>query len=549
MDCSVSRREFLATSAGVAVATGLALAMGQSPAASTLLAGQKEPAALAAAREKAKHRRRRLIYNNDGDDIFSAGSTTPDAFLSKRLKHILGTQVDSVFYCMGETTLFNHLAQVGETYGEFCRDGTPGATVRDNIRALKATGADTLSLAVNFCHKNNLEIFSSHRINDIHDSVADWDYLLSRWKRENPKYLLGTPAIRDQIRDTNSPKFWWSALDFEHPEVRDYLCRIQEDVCTRYDIDGMEIDYFRSPMFFKPNLDYQPATSAQVEMLTNFQRRVREIHYQAGTKRGRPLLTAVRVPATPAVCLHVGIDIERWIKEGLADIVTVGGGYAPFTEPFDEIRKLCQTRKIPFYATISASGMRGRENRYSTPEAWRGAASNMWRAGVDGIYTFNIFPTGPEPLFQQMGSPETLAGLDKLFAIDNVRVLEGDLVQGIVQAQMLPQSIPGDGKTLVIRLPIGDDLPAAARQGKLKSAELRVQLSNPKALESIEVKLNGARLTPANTYLGKGWLTFQPAGKQYRAGSNVVTFRSVNVSPDSKSPADVLAVEVEVHYQ
>jgi hypothetical protein len=92
--------------------------------------------------------------------------------------------------------------------------------------------------------------------------------------------------------------------------------------------------------------------------------------------------------------------------------------------------------------------MRGPENRYSTHEAWRGAAANMWQAGVDGVVTFNLFPTSPEPRFADIGSPETLAGKDKLFVIDPIRILEGDLVQGIEQSQALPRPIPGDGKPL-----------------------------------------------------------------------------------------------------
>jgi hypothetical protein len=536
-DTYFTRREFLQTTAAMGAgieATSIARAATRGKA-------KKEPAALAALREKGKQRKRRLIYNNDGNDAMEAGAHTPEGFLSQRYQPILNTQADSVFYCTGATTMFTHLAKVGETYGEFVSNKSEKMAVlaRDNIRALKAAGHDTLALAVEFCHKHHLEIFFSHRINDIHDTFLDWE--LSRWKREHPDYLITTRKEAAKAGGVNSPKHWWSALDFEKPEATDYLHHILEDVGTRYDVDGVEIDYFRSPMFFRPNLDFKPATSAQVKILTAFQRRIREMTYRVGTQLNRPILMATRVPATPQVCRHVGIDVARWLKDDLTDILTVGGGYVPFTEPLEEIIKLGRSHCIPVYPTISASGMRGRGNRHSTVEAWRGAASNVWRAGADGIVTFNIFPKGPEPRFVEMGSPQTLARLNKIFAMDNVPTLEGDLVQGIEQRQILPIAIPADGKPRVARLPIGDDIPAAAKNGTLKSAMMQIQLSQPQTINAVELRLNGALLTPTEKDAKGGWLTFHPNPRQYRVGDNEVSIRATQAT-------DVVAVEVHVNY-
>ena len=77
---------------------------------------------MAAAREQAKHRHRRIIFNSDGNDVNVAGVKTAEDFLAVRYNHLLHTNVDSVFYCTGATTMFTHLAQVGETYGEFITD-------------------------------------------------------------------------------------------------------------------------------------------------------------------------------------------------------------------------------------------------------------------------------------------------------------------------------------------------------------------------------------------------------------------------------------------
>ena len=392
-----------------------------------------------------------------------------------------------------------------------------------------------------FCHENDLEVCFTHRINDIHDTFLYWE--LSRWKREHPEYWITTPEDAAQAGGANSPRHWWSALDFAEPGVLNYLYAIQRDVTSRYDLDGVEIDYFRSPMFFQPNLNYEPATSDQIDILTEFQRRLRTIAYQAGTKRGRPMLMSTRVPATPGCCRHVGIDIERWLQEGLLDVLTVGGGYVPFTEPLDEMVALARQCKVPIYATISTSGMR---SPYNTDEAWRGAAANMWHAGVDGIVLFNYFPGEPMARINEIGSPETLRGLDKVFAIDQRRILEGDLVQGIEQRQVLPISVPADGSAATANLPIGDDLPAAGRDGTLKSAELWIALNDAEALANVQLDLNGQRLTPAGTE--EAWVKFNPQPNQYRLGRNELAVRAANADSNAESLADIVHVESRVKY-
>ena len=43
---------------------------------------------------------------------------------------------------------------------------------------------------------------------------------------------------------------------------------------------------------------------------------------------------------------------------------------------------------------------------------------NVWHAGADGVYTFNFFPAQRDERLSQMGSVETLKGLDKVYSID-----------------------------------------------------------------------------------------------------------------------------------
>ena len=457
-----------------------------------LAAEPRESAKLAGVREQMKSRNRRLIYNNDGCDVFS-NANTPDKFLSNRMTSVPGTQVDTVFYCTGATIMFSHDAKVGETYGKWEDTGNWGSDVGGNCAALIASGKDTLTLVVEYCKRNSLEVFFTHRINDIHDSLTGGNVELATWKRDNPQFLMSKQADQGKYSGADT-RYWWSAFNFEHEEVRDYLLAIVEDVCSRYDIDGYEIDYFRSPLFFTPNLDHKPVMAKHLAMLTDFQRKVREIACRQGNRRGRPILVSVRVPMTVDKCRHVGIDIERWLEDDLCDLMTTGGGYMPFSMPTREMVQLGHEFNKQVYPTISASGMR---RRFFGIKAWKGAAANAWANGADGILLFNTFPSAPgHPHFTMLGDPAQLCYEDKVFGIDDVKVTEADLAQGVEQDHALPVALKRSAGAV---LPVGDDIAAAALAGRIEDVTLLVRYAGLGEEEKVSVQINGyaAELTDA----------------------------------------------------
>ena len=511
-------------------------------------ASAHESAEMAGMRKKAKERRRRLIYNNDGNDMFQKLHENPKSFLSQRIIPALNTQVDTVFYCTGATTLYDHDTNAGERsddlHDQMKFKDACAVNRYANMQMLRRSGDDSLSLVVKHMHGAGLEVFWSHRINDIHDSFTD--RLFSKWKREHPQCLMGTP---DDLKryDISHPRYMWSTLDFEKPEVLDYLYRITEEVCHRYDVDGIEIDYLRHPLFFRPNLEYKPATPAQVEILTAFQRRIREMAYREGNRRGRPILVATHVPMSRQTCLHVGIDIERWLQDDLLDVLVAGSGYQPMSMPTKQIVELGHSHGVPVYMNVSASGMEQWGGRI---EAWRAAASNVQQAGADGISLFNWFPETPnDPIFMTLGDPQTIAGLDKVFGIDNMKEFYGCLEQAVVQSHILPVEFGRSGKPLEVNLPIGDNIPAAAKAGKLKQAALRVQFVSRTSDDKVELYLNGNMVEPESEDKKDGWVTYRPDPQQYLLGDNTIAFRLTAGRPGRKVALSVHAVELDVDYQ
>ncbi|MDP7349238.1 MAG: hypothetical protein QF735_13420, partial [Phycisphaeraceae bacterium] len=296
-------------------------------------------------------------------------------------------------------------------------------------------------------------------------------------------------------------------------------------------------DYFRCPLLFRPHMECKPATQMQRDLLTAFHRRIRAM---VGDK-----LIAIRTPLTVDKCLHVGIDIERWLQEDLLDLMIGGGGYVPFTQPNRTFVDLAHRYNKPAYPAINGSGVRSGDWSkigYDTPAGWRGVASNIRHSGADGVYTFNIFPEsdaapamvgsvweaveGKDPRFTDLASPEMLAGLDKIFAIDRHYFNNGDFAQAVVQDQVLPKTINGE---LTLTLPVGEDISAA-------QLEMRIGLS---AAAPVRVAINGHDVAPAG--VNETTITLHPAADVFTVGDNTIVLRSTE-------NVDVVLLEVDVKY-
>ena len=242
-------------------------------------------------------------------------------------------------------------------------------------------------------------------------------------------------------------------------------------------------------------------------------------------------------------CRNVGIDIERWLREDLLDIMSLGNGDAWPNLPVEELVKLAHRYKVLAYPCLKYSGY-----GHSDIESWRAAASNAWRAGADGMYFFNHFPSEPSPQFKELGDPVQLATRDKMFAATAPHA-QGHLrlAEVLPPSMALPAKLAAGEKPTVVTLQIGDDIPGAEEQKALASAVLNIRLSPPKSLDAVEVTLNGELLTPSQKDSEGGWLEFRPEPSWYRVGDNLVSMRLA--SGDGGSPVQTLAVECHVKYK
>ncbi|MCH2589929.1 MAG: hypothetical protein MK004_15810, partial [Planctomycetales bacterium] len=348
-----------------------------------------ETNALDAARHQAAHRRRRVIYNNDGDDIWAKGADTVDKFLAMRHTPLLGTHVDSIFYSTTQSfNFFTHQSKVAEIFRS--RDGS---FANNNLAKFLEQDTDGLRMSSQFARKHGLETIWTLRMNDIHDAFTP--QFRPKWKQKDPRRIMSTLAEGQKHNDRRS---LWSLVDFEHPDVEPRLLEIIREVLQNYPVDGVELDFLRSPFYFRTTFEGRPATAAQTGILTRLVRNVRKLVLKESARQGKPLLLSARVPSTPKHGRKIGIDTRAWLEEKLVDTLALGGGYITFDLPIKEMVALGKKHDVPVYPCLSQSGLMYRSPRGQSTkqpaESWMGASSRLWHDGASGIYVFNLFP-GP----------------------------------------------------------------------------------------------------------------------------------------------------------
>ena len=381
-----------------------------------------ETAALEAARRQAAHRKRRVIYNNDGDDIWAKGADTLDKFLAMRHTPLLGTHVDSIYYCTTQSfNFFTHQTKVAEVFRS-----KDGSFANNNLTQFLEQGTDGLRMSSQFARQHGKESIWTLRMNDVHD--ARTAAFRPQWKKADPTRIMSTLA---ESQKHNDRRRLWSLVDFEHPDVEPRLLEIIGEVLQNYPVDGVELDFLRAPFYFRTAFEGQPATAAQTAILTRLVQNIRKVVLRESARQGKPLLLAARVPSTLRHGRQIGIDTKTWLEENLLDTVALGGGYITFDLPIKELVALGQKHDVPVYPCLSQSGLlyrppRGKSTRQA-PESWFGATSRFWQDGADGGYVFNLFPGPGTPedrnyarkVLGRIGSPRDLTSKTIQYAISD----------------------------------------------------------------------------------------------------------------------------------
>lgn len=455
-------------------------------------------------REQAINRQRRILYNNDGGDSRVPSSPqTIRSFLSTRTTPLLDSHVDTIIYdtTAGSFGLFAHATEVGEVFltraGRYQYNMTPDLIFNHQT--------DPLQVMIDFAREHEYEFFWTMRMNDTHD--ASNDLLMPDFKRKHPELLFGTNTHRP-------PHGAWSGVDYGQACIRKLAFRFVEEVALNYDVDGIMLDFFRHPVFFKKAAWGQPVGPDELDLMTDLIRKIRTRLEEISAVKEKVILLAVRIPDSVAYNLDIGIDIERWLSDGLIDLVMPSGYFR--LSPWDDFVQLGHRYGVPVYPSLDESRViedPGFVPDRNSLQSYRARAMNIWQSGADGIHMFNMF-TPSHPMLREIGSIETLLGKEKAYYV-SVRGDSGSanphrFVGGEtnyfnynVVTPDSPKALWG-GSPITFHLEVGEDIPAAVQAGFHPEVTLRVVFSGGYDEGGLTASINGHPLgqpTREETYL------------------------------------------------
>lgn len=336
--------------------------------------------------------KQRVLYNLDGDSCMwtKANGDVPTAVTVDDLKRLIdeinydGSQVNTLLVGINARAMY-YPTEAGTMRGAL---STPAQRANwpafekqrfANMNGFFEAGIDPYAVILGEAKQQGLESMLSFRMNDVHGN----DFLQTKFWNDNPGYRLG------------------DGLDFWHEAVRDYTFSLIKEAVQRYDSDGIELDFNRSPTFFQDG-----TTEERIAKIDSMVQQVRTLLDEEGAKRDKHLILTARVPSnygtsppTYATSRAIGCDPVAWAENGWVDYLTVSEYlYEQGTLPIESWKE--SITEVPVYGGIEAIVPGG---AYLTPEQYRLAARNLWEKGVDGIYLFNFFTTrqfGNEPPFE-----------------------------------------------------------------------------------------------------------------------------------------------------
>ena len=365
--------------------------------------------------------KRRFIYNSDGNNMYIHKDypMSPED-VHTYVDELVGTQVTTLFLSPNFGMPVAYPTEVGDFIGEHASpklqapitpDAPPGSTERGimNMRAMLESGHDPFGVVLDRAKERGLETFVTWRLNEVHAVEQEDSLIFSRFWKEHPDWRIGKagdplPPVYLDILGINTHPIvagWLpGGLNFAIPEVRAHRLAQLRECLERFDMDGLELDFQRFPMYFKPGEEAQ-----HIETMTQFVRDVRALTGESTKKRGHPLHLCARIMARPDQNLAIGLDPIAWANEGLLDFVIVSHYLRnDYPLPIQDYRALLPAG-MPLYGSIE----------YATrADAYRHVARQLWADGVDGVYLFNFFASresSKEPLnslLHELGDPATI---------------------------------------------------------------------------------------------------------------------------------------------
>lgn len=335
-----------------------------------------------------------LLYNSDTTNIFSRKAPLDDATLCSFVDEVADSQVTTFLLCQGGQTVF-YRSQVteywGEQFGPEDRATWSENSLRctQNLESYLERGIEPFDLLIARMRQHGLSPWLTFRLNEAHVVPTHYPHS-SRFWQAHPEYRLcstppetiGSAYTLDSVRAR--------ALNYALPQVRERRIAEITEAVQRFDFDGLELDFTRWPVYFKPD-----ESERHIPTMTAFVRDLRQRLDAIAERRGRPLQVGVRVNSTLERGRQVGLDPVAWIADRPLAYVAPACFFKgrdfkiKGPAPLDINGYRDALPDTPIYAYIGCPPSAETVEAYA--DYYRHMAREAIAEGADGIGLFNFF--------------------------------------------------------------------------------------------------------------------------------------------------------------
>ena len=495
---------------------------------------------------------RYIMTDNDGNDIVYYNRDRPvteQAFIDSRIGYVAQTRAETMIYCPWSAG-FGHFTVPG--VGDLYTGYYPYMNTTNRTVAFMEQGKNALQMAIDFCRREKREAFLGIRMNDTHDQSRSSAMLFPQWKKDNPDCLFGTPEKRPN-------RCAWSAVDFENPKTRAYMLKFMRQFLEKFDIDGVEYDFFRHCQLFKSvawtaDQESSKATQEQLDLMSAFMADLRALTEEFGRRRGKPILVAIRVPDSFAYNKCVGIDLRKWLEQKSADIVIIGG-YWQFNPWRDTVKRI-HLLGAKCYVSLDESRIGWNPKGYplgflpgrSGLAFYAARMAAAMAEGADGVCFFNCQGRG----LAQFASidPNATEGVHKsYFAIErgsggaspNSYIFNGTRFSSLPTLDPAKPHEMEPGSTYEFPITVGDDLASPVAKAHPPRATAEVLMNYTEKTDAV-LRLNGVKLAAPSFSSGNatnGVFSFDVPLAVLKRGVNAFALTAPSVPPSKGKPAFV----------
>ena len=259
----------------------------------------------------------------------------------------------------------------------------------------KGKGSEPFEVIVKKFRKAHIKILAGIRMNDHHGSLELW----TPWDKAHINWSLGKDTGDRSWRTVGDLR----QMDYAIEGVREHRLSIIKEILSKFDVDGLQLDFGRTaPFLSEPKKE-------NAKYLTQYIRDVHAALDNAGKAKGMEMTLGMILPWDLNFCENEGIEIRKWIEEGLVSYVSPGEWYyADWNIPIEgwtAITKNTTCRLYPMtcgnvspYQLPFEMGQQTllTDNRVLDQPKISAIAENFYGQGAEGFMFYNFYVSGTE---------------------------------------------------------------------------------------------------------------------------------------------------------